>query len=513
MLPSPEEPEVEDHGVGLLPGPDLLHVAAVDVAQLGDGLEDVALPQSVRVGLGDADPGQLPHSDPAGRPPERDVGRVVEVVAERRLGVLAERRAGVDEDTVAFAGHGDRIVVGDVDDQLRRPVALGGAEVGGTGVAGGGELGVGLVEEELGGAERVLVQGCHLVLLVRATVRRHVGTPVVVRRHVEQAQVQRRGTRLHDLGIGAELAQHQESGDVLDHVDVGVPLEEPEAGALVDPGQDVGFGPLGVLGAGHAGDGELRVGEELPGQPLVAQRDDPVVLGPVPEVVDPIVGERVVVAVPVGDGAFLDGSDDRGIQLGHGRVALTERQHPVEVHEAEVAGVLPRVDLVPGVLERVDGDGVDVPGVLGVAPGLSQVHGDAGEAGRIVGGGGEGEVVVHPRLIGRLVHQARGARRRQELERFAAGRDRRRRAGRCRAGRRVRRGRGGRGRCVGLTVVRAGGQPGHTGQEKEAASVDGAHGPRLRHEPEPARGQAPSGFRFPTWPQRAHLGPDPRCAR
>ncbi len=185
----------------------------------------------------------------------------------------------------------------------------------------------------------------------------------------------------------------QQRGDVLQHVDVGVPLEEAEVGALGDPVEDLGLGALEVLGAGEAGDGERLVGVALAGEVLDREVDDPMVLGPEPEVVDAVGGQRIVVAVPVGEHPLVDGGDHLGRELRHRRVALAEGEHRVQVHQLEVAGVLPVVDLLEDARQRLDGDVVDVPRVVGVAQGLGEVDGDAGHVRRVLDAGGEGEVL------------------------------------------------------------------------------------------------------------------------
>src|SRR5690606_33823693 len=117
-------------------------------------------------------------------------------------------------------------------------------------------------------------------------------------------------------------------------------------------------------GAGEAGDGEGGVGQVVAGQELDGVADDEVVLGPEPQVVHPVVGQRVVVAVPVVDQPLLDGRQHLLVQPGGGGVAPPEPQQPDEVHEVEVPGVLPGVDLGEHVGQRVHGDGGDVPLVV-----------------------------------------------------------------------------------------------------------------------------------------------------
>ena len=283
-------------------------------------------------------------------------------------------------------------------------------EVGDAGVArrlvGGGRV----VEHELGDVEGVLVERRHLVLLVRAPPRRGVRAGLVVRGHVDEAQVERHRRGHHDLGVVGELDEHVQRRDVLEHVDVRVPLEEAQLGALGDPLEEERLGPLEVLGAGEAGDGERLVGVALAGEVLDRPGDHDVVLRPEPQVVDAVVGKRVVPGVAVGEHAFVDRGDHVGRQLRHRGVALAEGEHPVQVHEPEVAGVLPVVDLGRTRAERVDGDVLDRPGEVGVAVGPAEVGVDARRVRRVVDAGGELEVLVDAGLPDGFVDQAGRAR-------------------------------------------------------------------------------------------------------
>ena len=351
-----QEPEVDHRGALLLPHPDAGGVVVVERREQVDVAELGGLPQPELVPRLDADLGERPHAERPEAPPERQVGAVAEVLAVRGDGIVLQRRRPVEEHAVALAHDARFGVGGDVDDELRRPVPSTGAEVGDAGVArrlvGGGRV----VEHELGDVEGVLVERRHLVLLVRAPPRRGVRARLVVRGHVDEAQVERHRRGHHDLGVVGEFDEHVQRRDVLEHVDVRVPLEEAEFGALGDPFEDERLGPLEVLGAGEAGDGERLVGVALAGEVLDRPGDHDVVLRPEPEVVEAVVGQRVVPGVAVGEHAFVDGGDHVGRQLRHRRVALAEGEHPVQVHEPEVAGVLPVVDLGEHGAERLDGD-------------------------------------------------------------------------------------------------------------------------------------------------------------
>ncbi len=109
--------------------------------------------------------------------------------------------------------------------------------------------------------------------------------------------------------------------------------------------------------------------------------------------------------VAVGEHAFVDRGDHLGRQLRHRGVALAEGEHPVQVHEPEVAGVLPVVDLGEHGAERLDGDGLDRPHEVGVAMGPTEVGVDAGRVRRVVDAGGELEVLVDAGLPDGLVDQ------------------------------------------------------------------------------------------------------------
>ncbi len=227
-----------------------------------------------------------------------------------------------------------------------------------------------------------------------------------MRRHVDEGQVEPHRRGGDDLGVVGELGEHQQRRDVLEHVDVRVPLEEAEIGALADPLEDLGLRALHLRGAREAADGERLVGVALARQVLDGHVDDAVILRPVPEVVEPVGGQGVVVAVPVGEHPLVDRRDHVGCELRHRRVALAECEHPVQVHQLEVACVLPRVDLREHVGERVDGDVLDVPQVVGFAVGAAELGVDARRVRRVVDARGEREELVDARLVDRFVHQA-----------------------------------------------------------------------------------------------------------
>ena len=227
-----------------------------------------------------------------------------------------------------------------------------------------------------------------------------------MRRHVDETQVECHRRSVDDLGVVGQFGEHQERRDVLEHVDVGVPLEEAEVGALGDPVDDVGRRPLEVFGTGETRDGEGLVGVPLAGEVLDGEVDDAVVLRPEPEVVEAVGGQGVVVAIAVGEHPLVDGGDHVGRQLRHRRVALAEGEHPVQVHQLEVAGVLPGVDLFEDRTERLDGDVLDVPHVVGIAMGAPEVGVDARRVRGVIDRRREGEEFVDAGLIRGFVHQA-----------------------------------------------------------------------------------------------------------
>ncbi len=341
-------------------------------------------------------------------------------------GFVLERCRAVEVHAVTFAHDARLRIGGDVDHQLRRPVARARAEVGDAGVARRLVRRGRVVEHELGDVERVLVERRHLVLLVRAPPRRGVRAGLIVGGHVDEAHVERHRRGDDDLGIVGELGEQVQRRDVLEHVDVRVVLEEAEVGALGDPVEDVGLRPLEMFGAGEAGDGERLVGVALPRQVLDREVDDPVVLRPEPQVVDAVGGQRIVVAVAVGEHPLVDRGDHVGRQLRRGRVALAESEHPVQVHETEVAGVLPRIDLREHGRQRLDGHVLDRPREVGITMGTTEVGVDAGRVGGVLGGGREGEVVVDAHLPDRFVDQPGRARR---DERSSGGAERHGRGG------------------------------------------------------------------------------------
>ncbi len=86
--------------------------------------------------------------------------------------------------------------------------------------------------------------------------------------HVDEAQVERHRGSDDDLGVVGELGEHVQRRDVLEHVDVRMPLEEAQLGSLVDPFEDERLGSFEVFGTGESGDGERLVGIALAGEVL-----------------------------------------------------------------------------------------------------------------------------------------------------------------------------------------------------------------------------------------------------
>ena len=85
----------------------------------------------------------------------------------------------------------------------------------------------------------------------------------LVHGHVVEEQVEHRRRASGDVRLG-ELGEQQQRLDVLGVVDVGVPLAEAVGGLLVEPVDDALPATGGVVGAGHAGEGELAPGRAWP---------------------------------------------------------------------------------------------------------------------------------------------------------------------------------------------------------------------------------------------------------
>ena len=399
--------------VVVLPGLDLLRIAVVDVDQHLHLSQARAVEQVVLLCLRQSDVSNLPQPKCPLRPPEREVLRVGEVVSERRLRVVGDRSGAVDEDPVALADHTRGGCHRHVDEGERRPIALRSAEVACSGVGASLVWVGGVREQELGRSEGVLVQRGHLVLLVGAATRGRIGASVGVGRHVQEAEIEAHPGHPHELWILGQFCQREQRTDVLEHVDVAVPLEEAEAGSLGHPRHDGGLGPCHVVGAGEAGDREGRRRECLARQELIDQTDDHVVLRPVPQIVDPPLGIWIVVAVPVVQHSLLDGAEQLWVQRRHRRGALTESEDPVQVHEAKVPRVLPRVDLLPHLRQTRNRGLVDRPGVVRVPVGGDQMHRDARGVIEVELRGGEAQVLGDAPLVGGLVDETRSPRDRE----------------------------------------------------------------------------------------------------
>ena len=99
-----------------------------------------------------------------------------------------------------------------------------------------------VVERDLRERERLLVDRGALVLHVRTAVRRAQVAAVQVQRDVEEHQVEHHRRTRREIGVRCELDECEERRDVLLVVDVRVPLGEPEAHLLVEPGADARVG-------------------------------------------------------------------------------------------------------------------------------------------------------------------------------------------------------------------------------------------------------------------------------
>jgi hypothetical protein len=159
---------------------------------------------------------------------------------------------------------------------------------------------VGVVEHQLRHVPGVLVEGGHLVLLVRPAVRRSERAVERVRRHVVEHEVAGDGAAGGECFVVGELGERDRRLEVLLVVHVRVPLAEPVAGALFDPPLDQRLGVSHVVAAGRAVVGEGLVGERLPGEVLDRVEQDLVVLRPVPALVDD--ARRLGLVVPVLEG-------------------------------------------------------------------------------------------------------------------------------------------------------------------------------------------------------------------
>jgi hypothetical protein len=216
---------------------DQLRVVVVDGRDQLDLRRTARCPTACELGgLPAAGAGHLPQARPAEAPPERQVGAVGEVLAVGRDRGVLQRRVrsrGTRRGARAPRSPGRRwrcrpaaAAAGSAHQRARKVAPPSVSDW---------YSAVGVVEQELRRAERVLVERRQLVLLVRAAARRGVAAGLRVRRHVEHAQVERHRRGLHQLGVVGLLGQQVQRRDVLQHVDVAVPLEEARAGRARAP--------------------------------------------------------------------------------------------------------------------------------------------------------------------------------------------------------------------------------------------------------------------------------------
>ena len=201
----------------------------------------------------------------------------------------------------------------------------------------------GVVEQQLGQVERVLIGGDALVLHVGPTVRRTEVAVLDVERDVEEQQVEDGRRALHEHRVVDPLDDREQCVRRLLVVDVRVPLGETEARLLGEPIVDEAAGARLVPGTGVAVAAEPVVRERLPGEVLVGVEEQAVVLGPVVALVDGAGRLRVREPVLERPHVLLH----RGAHVGREEIAVAvpEVHH---VREVEVGGV----DEVVHALER-----------------------------------------------------------------------------------------------------------------------------------------------------------------
>ena len=153
-----EEAEVDDCLELVQPGPNQFRIIAVDCGDQLDLFEELGIPQLVLGRFRQPGTGHLPQPETTEAPPERQVGRVGEVLAVGRDRRVLERCVRVEKHAVALAHDALLVVDRDVDEQLWWPVARADSEVCHGAVSVGWVLGQRVVEQELGGAERVFVE-------------------------------------------------------------------------------------------------------------------------------------------------------------------------------------------------------------------------------------------------------------------------------------------------------------------------------------------------------------------
>ncbi|MEW6270693.1 MAG: hypothetical protein AB1689_15530, partial [Thermodesulfobacteriota bacterium] len=390
--------------------------------QPGEGTEAHGVPQPVLLERRHRERDDLPRRQRADPPPDRQVPGVGEgeAVRRRRIVLVRPELCGQrDADALAIDVRLAR--PRDAPDHLRQPVATGARQQ--HRVLGRVRLEGVLraVEQQLDAVPGVLVEGRHLVLLVRAPVRDAEGVAVRVQRHVEQQQVeQHRGAR-RDLLVVRVLDQRQQRVQVVLVVDVRVPLAEAEARAQLHPAQQALARDGVVLAPLRPSLAKVRSGQVWPARSSSVWKITLVVLGPVVRVVDHAGRGRLGVPVLEGEQRGLDFVREAGRQR---RVVAVAEEHVQELQRVEVARVLERRHLgearVPGVgrhRRRRDGESlVDARSL--------EVRDDAHRASWIEALRREAQVREAPLLNELLVDEAAGGRR---ARRVAAAGERERR--------------------------------------------------------------------------------------
>jgi len=309
-------------------------------AQRGEVLEQLRVPQIVPLDGLQGEGQHRPGGDGAHRPPKGEVLWIT--VRETRwwAGRRIERREEIHAHAHALAVDADPLAAGNTAQHLGRPIAPRRDEAEHAGVAARRIVEGGVVEEQLLQAEGILGETAPFVLHVRTPARGAEDALLQVQGDIEQQRIHDHRRAAGDFLVRRVLGEQQQRIDVLQVVHVRVPLEEPKARPLLDPGENALSGAGAVGGASEAADGKHAVGKLLPREVLEHVENDAVVLRPVPLVVDDPGRRRVGVPVFERQQTLLDG----GCRVGRQVPARAEPQ-PEQVHHVEVAGVLHRVDL------------------------------------------------------------------------------------------------------------------------------------------------------------------------
>ena len=211
------------------------------------------------------------------RPPKRQVVGVVEVVAKWRRRVRGDLGSAIHEDAMTLSHNAWTFCRRHFNENLRRTVTLRRGEVGSNGGAFASMVEFAVVEEQFENIERGFAND-ELVFGVSAAPRCRVYALVTKRRHVERAQIETHPSSDDEFGIVGDIDQSEKCRDVEVHVDVAVPLEEPETGAFVDPIEHGLLRTLGVFGTCKPGDRELPRGHPDACEVLIDEPDHEMIL-------------------------------------------------------------------------------------------------------------------------------------------------------------------------------------------------------------------------------------------